>query len=333
MVEGGLARQRRLSLPKSERSKTKTAHEAATRPSGTFREALRQGTRLLAAEARSDEAELEAELLLRHALGLDRVHLFQRLSDTLSPARERRYRRLLDRRLAHEPTPYITGRKEFFGLDFEVAPAAIIPRPETETLVELAIAFIKTRDTGHETRIVDVGVGCGAIAVAIAHELPNARVIAIDISKRALRLAGRNAARHGVAERITFVQGDLLAPLTASAHPEPKPGRRRDSSRRADVIAANLPYVRTADWLAEPPEIREHEPRRGLDGGPDGLRLVRRLLAQAPAHLAPGGALFIEIGDEQGLEATAAARGAFPRAKIEVRADLAGFDRVLAVYT
>ena len=282
-----------------------------------IREALHQGSRLLAAEAASDEAELEAELLLRHALGVDRVHLFQRLNETLTPARERRYRRLLDRRLAHEPTPYITGHKEFFGLDFEVTPAAIIPRPETETLVELAIAFIETRETGRETQIVDVGVGCGAIAVSIAHELPNARVIAIDVSKLALRLAGRNAARHGVAGRITFLHGDLLAPLDV----------------RAGVITANLPYVRTADWLAEPPEIREREPRRGLDGGPDGLRLIRRLLRQSPAHLAPGGALFIEIGDEQGAAAAAAARAAFPRAKIEVRPDLAGFDRVLVVYT
>ncbi len=295
-----------------------------------MREALRHGARLLA-EAGSDEAELEAELLLRHTLKLDRVHLFQRLHEALTPARERRYRRLLDRRLAHEPTPYITGHKEFFGLDFEVTPAAIIPRPETETLVELAIAFIETRDRGRETgvrrqetQIVDVGVGCGAIAVAIAHALPDARVIAIDVSKRALRLAGRNAVRHGVAGRITFLHGDLLAPL--AAHPEPVEGR-------AGVIAANLPYVRTADWLAEPPEIREREPRRGLDGGPDGLRLIRRLLRQAPAHLAPGGALFTEIGDEQGLAAAAAARSAFPQAKIEVRRDLASFDRVLVVRT
>ncbi|MDO8615382.1 MAG: peptide chain release factor N(5)-glutamine methyltransferase [Dehalococcoidia bacterium] len=292
------------------------------------REALRAGRRLIEAIG-SDEAELEAELLLRHVLRLDRVHLYQRLHDRLTPGAERRYRRLLDRRLSHEPTPYILGRKEFFGLDFEVSPAAIIPRPETEVLVELALAFARERFAGRDFTLADIGAGCGAIAVAIAHELPNARVIAIDVSKRALALARRNAERHGVAGRIDFRHGSLLAPLTA--HPEPKPGGSRDSSRRADIIAANLPYVRTADWQRLPPEIREHEPRSGLDGGPDGLRLVRRLLARAPAYLAPAGALFAEIGDDQGAAAIEAAQAAFPEAEIAVARDLTGRDRVLVI--
>lgn len=279
------------------------------------REALREGERLLRGVS-TDEAELEAELLLRHALSMDRVHLYQRLTEEISPAAYKRYRKLLDRRLRHEPTPYILGRREFFGLEFEVTPAAIIPRPETEVLVELAIAFARERFGAGPFDFADIGVGCGAIAIVVAREVPPARVTAIDVSKRALALARRNAHRHGVEERIRFLHGDLLTPLDAPV----------------DIIAANLPYVRTADWASAPMEIREFEPRRGLDGGADGLRLIRRLLRQAPAFVRPGGALFAEIGDGHGLDASALARATFPGARVEVRSDLAGLDRVLCVY-
>jgi release factor glutamine methyltransferase len=176
-------------------------------------------------------------------------------------------------------------------------------------------------------------VGCGAIAVALAKHLPQAEIIATDVSSAALALARRNAERHGVAERIRFLQGDLLAPLPNNAHPEPKPGVSRDSSRRVDVIAANLPYVRTGDFEAAPPEIRDHEPRIGLDGGPDGLRVIERLLDQAPSRLNPGGALFAEIGDEQGDAASRLAAESFPRARVGVMQDLSGLDRVLVVWT
>ncbi len=304
-----------------------------------LQEALRHGTHLLA-QAGSDEANLEAELLLGQALAVDRVHLYQRLRDELPPDREQAYRALLERRLAHEPTAYILGHKEFYGLEFEVSPAAIIPRPETEVLVELVVAFARARFADQPFTLADVGVGCGAIAVAAASELPQAQVIATDISADALALARRNAERHGLAGRIRFLQGDLLEPLAAHpepvegpAHPEPKPGGGRDSSRRADIIAANLPYVTTPDWEALPPEIREHEPRDGLDGGPDGLRLIERLLRQAPAYLKPGGALFVEIGDEQGDPALSIAKQAFPRARARAERDLSGLDRVLVVET
>ena len=314
----------------------------------TIQEALRQGSRLLA-QVGSDEANLEAELLLTHALGpstgsgqaLDRVHLYQRLRDELSHEQERAYCALMERRLAHEPAAYIVGHKEFYGIDFQVTPAAIIPRPETETLVELVVAFARERFADKPFTLVDVGVGCGAIAVAVAHELPQAQVIATDISPEALALAQSNAERHGLAQRIRFLQGDLLEPLQGSVHPEPKPGGSRDSSRRAspeprrrvDIVAANLPYVPTADWERLPPEIREHEPRDGVDGGPDGLRVIERLLRQAPQYLQPGGALFVEIGDEQGQAASALVREAFPNAQVEVRPDLSGLDRVLVVRT
>ncbi len=307
-----------------------------------IREALREGSRLLAA-AGSDEAALEAELLLEHALGLDRVHFYQRLAEELTPQQAERFRALLDRRLAHEPTAYILGHREFFGLELEVTPAAIIPRPETETLVELVIAFARERFGEAAFTMADVGAGGGAIAVAVAHELPQAQVIAIDVSPEALALAERNARRQGVAGRIRFVQGDLLEPLRSPSTRSP-PIRigalRLRVSGGVDVIAANLPYVRTADWKRLPPEIRDHEPRGGLDGGPDGLRLIERLVEQAclPAgrrrrHLKPGGALFVEIGDDQGQATSQLARGAFPGAAVEVKPDLAGLERVLVLRT
>ncbi len=276
-------------------------------------EALREGARAL--RAASDEAAFESELLLRHALGLDRAHLYQLLREPLAPADEAAYRKLLERRLSHEPTPYIVGRKEFFGLDFEVTRAAIIPRPETETLVELAIAFVRQRQGTRRPSIVDVGTGSGAIAVSLAVNVPKASITAIDISEDALDLAARNARAHGVEQRISFARGDLLSPLVAAV----------------DIIAANLPYVRTADWERLPPEIRDHEPRCGLDGGPDGLRVIARLLKDAPRLLRPGGTLFAEIGDEQGAEARRIASRAFPDAVIDVKPDLAGRDRVLVV--
>ena len=307
---------------------------------GTFREALRRASQALA-EAGSDEAHLEAELLLAHALDTDRTHLYQRLPEELPSGAGGRFEALLRRRLAHEPTAYIVGHREFFGLELEVTPAAIIPRQETETLVELVLDFVRERGLV-EPRIADIGVGCGAIAVALAVSLPQATVIAVDISPDALALARRNAERHAVAERIDFREGDLLAPLDESAHPEPVEGRAYpeptadvglDSSRRVDVIAANLPYVRSGDFEAGPPEIREHEPRLGLDGGPDGLRLIGRLLRDAPACLKPGGALFAEIGEEQGEAALALARACFPQARIEIKQDLSALDRVLVVRT
>ena len=252
-----------------------------------------------------------------HAIKTERVHLYENLREPMSLRAMRSYHRLLDRRLAHEPTPYIIGHKEFLGLEFEVTRAAIIPRPETETLVELAVDFARTHYAAATPTVADIGTGSGAIAVSLAHRLINARVIAIDVSKRSLALARRNAARHGVADRIKFLHGNTLAPVTAPV----------------EVIAANLPYVTTEQWEATPLEIREHEPRGGLDGGPDGLRYIRKLLRQAPGKLARDGALFAEIGDWQGVEAAFLARRAFPTADVDVRPDLAGRDRVLCVFT
>ncbi len=280
----------------------------------TLNDWLREGSQLLAPV--STEAPLEAELLLRTVLGYDRAELYRHLREPISPHRTARYRSFLERRLGHEPTPYILGRKEFSGLSFDVTAAAIIPRPETESLVELVIAFARGRVAPAQLAIADIGTGSGAIAIALAHALPSAHVIATDVSSEALTLAQRNGRRHGLAGRIRFRHGNLLEPLPAPV----------------DVIAANLPYVTTADWQRLAPEIRDHEPRLGLDGGSDGLRAIARLLHRAPAYLRPGGALFAEIGDDQGRSAARLAREAFPNAKIKVTPDLAGRDRVLAVY-
>jgi len=278
-------------------------------------EALRQARRLLPQV--SDEPELEAELLLRHCLGVDRASLYRLLTAELSEEEQQRFRDLVRRRLIHEPTAYIIGHKEFFGLDFEVTPVAIIPRPETEVLVELAIEAAHKKLLADALPIADVGTGSGAIAVALASALPEGKITATDTSPEALELAQRNAARHRVDKRIRFLQSDLLDTV---------PGR-------VDVLVANLPHVTTADWKALPPEIKDHEPREGLDGGPDGLRVIERLLEQAPARLSPSGVLLAEIGDMQGRAAKAAARAAFPEAAVKVMPDPSGRDRVLAVHT
>ncbi len=283
----------------------------------TVQAALRHGTQLLTL-AGSDEASLEAELLLAHSLGLDRVRLYQRLHDPIPPERESAYLSLLERRTtAHEPTAYLLGHKEFYGLDFRITPAALIPRPETEVLVDLVVAVAEERFASVPFLLVDVGVGAGVIAVTIVRKLPQVQVIATDMSAEALRLAQHNAESHGLDHRIRFLQGDLLKPLQA----------------RAEIITANLPYVPTAALAHQPPEIREHEPSEALDGGPDGLRLIGRLLQEAPPHLKAGGALYAEIGDEQGATALALAREVFPEATIEIKPDLSGLDRVLSIRT
>jgi release factor glutamine methyltransferase len=276
-------------------------------------EALQQGKQLLAQV--SDEGDIEAEMLLRECLSLDRTRLYARLGEELSSEQEQTYRGLIVRRMVYEPAAYILGHKEFFGLEFEVTPAAIIPRHETEVLVEIAIDFLR-RHRDRAGAVADIGTGSGVVAVSIAQAVPEAHIVAVDVSADALELARRNAERHRVQRRIRFVQGDLLSAV---------------KNETFGVITANLPYVRTADWEQLPREIKEREPREGLDGGPDGLREITRLLQQAPEHLAPGGMLLAEIGDDQGEAAADLAGEAFPESCIEVRRDLSGRDRVLTV--
>jgi len=276
-------------------------------------QALHEATEVLQA-AGIEDPWLEAEVLLRHTLNLDRVHLYARLQEDLFTGDQAAFHSLLARRLAREPTAYIVGQREFYGLDLETTPAALIPRPETELLVGEAMA---RADHRKRLLIADVGTGNGAIAVALAVHLPQAALVAIDLSREALALAVRNARRHGVERRISFLQADLLAPL----------------AQAAAIIVANLPYVRSVDWKALPPEIREHEPQAALDGGPDGLREIERLLERAPSCLRPGGSLLVELGPLQAAPALVQARRCFPDAAARIVPDAAGQDRLLVVDT
>jgi release factor glutamine methyltransferase len=266
----------------------------------------------------TDVPRLEAEVLFTHVTGLSRVTLLAHpdrpLPTNQQTNQQTNYQALVRRRASGYPLPYLTGHIEFYGLEFEVTPETLIPRPETETLVDLALA---SHSSSTHLLIADVGAGCGCITVALAAHLPNATVYAIEIAPPALAVARRNVERHGLTARVRMVAGDTLTPLSGPVH----------------LIVSNPPYVSTGDCASLPVSVRDHEPRLALDGGPDGLSVIRRLLAQAPAKLHPGGRLLIEIGADQGEAVTSLARTFFPRATIRVHPDLAGRDRVLEVQT
>jgi release factor glutamine methyltransferase len=276
--------------------------------------AINGAARLLAA-AGIEDARLEAEALLRHALGrgVTRAQLLGMARERLDPAVAAAFAHAIARRRRREPLAYITGICEFYGLNIECSPAALIPRPESEHLVELALDWLC--DVAPATPLVaDVGTGTGALAIAIAVNAPDARVVAIDTSPDALRLARRNIARHGVAARVSPVAGDLLGPLRGGV---------------ADILVANLPYVAEAEWDTLQPEIREYEPRAALVGGAHGTEIIERLIAQAGGALRPRSLLLCEIGATQGRAVEVLAHAALPGARVEIRKDLAGLDRVL----
>ncbi|MBN1137116.1 MAG: peptide chain release factor N(5)-glutamine methyltransferase [Anaerolineae bacterium] len=278
--------------------------------------ALRQAVQALR-NAEVGEARLDAELLLAYTLGLNRAAILAQPDRPLTPKELTRFRDLVARRAAREPLPYITGHREFFGLDFAVDARVLIPRPETELLVEHALRIARPvpGSLPPALEIADVGAGSGAIAVALAVHLPRATVYALDDSAGALALTAENARRHNVAGRVRCRQGDLLAPL---------PGP-------VSLVTANLPYVAAGEWADLPPEIRDHEPRAALDGGPDGLDAISRLLATTGPYLHPGGALLLEIGASQGAAVTALARRYFPAADLQLHRDYAGLDRLVIV--
>jgi len=262
-----------------------------------------------------EDGAITASALLGHVLGLTRAQVLARPEQVLTPEQAAAFEALVARAAAGEPLAYLTGRREFYGLDFEIDPAVLVPRPETELLVDRALAT-------QPARVLDVGTGSGCIAVTLAVRLPQAAITASDLSPAALALANRNAQRQGVATRITFVHSDLLEAFLPPASNFQPP---------FNLIAANLPYIDT-DELGTLPVAR-FEPRLALDGGPGGLTLVARLLRQAPAVLAPGGRLLLEIGARQGPAALDLAYAAFPSAAVRVQRDLAGLDRLLVVET
>jgi release factor glutamine methyltransferase len=258
-------------------------------------------------------AELDARLLAQHALGWTAEQFITAGGEPEPPDFERVYEGLVTRRIRREPLAYIVGRQEFWGLSFEVTPAVLIPRPETELIVEAALERVRARED--EPTILDVCTGSGCIAIALAHELPAARVTATDISKVALDVARRNAKRHGVTDRIQFVCGDLLEGVKGPI----------------DVMTCNPPYVADRDRRGLQPEVRDHEPGVALFGGADGADLVERLVRTAADRLRAGGYLIFEfgLGQDERVEALIAADGRLNL--IEFRRDLQGIARTALV--
>jgi release factor glutamine methyltransferase len=225
---------------------------------------------------------LDAEVLLAHAASCKRIDLYgMRYADVAGPEVRQRYRELIGKRLEGCPVAYLVGRKEFYGLEFTVSPAVLIPRPDTEHVVIEALKLAKKLDA---PRIVDIGTGSGAIAIAVARHHASAQITAVDVSADALAVARANAEKHGVASRIRIVQGDLLAPLAGEMF---------------DLIVSNPPYIPTEDIPKLPIGVRQYEPHAALDGGPGGFGVFDRLIAQAAKQLAPGGHLVFEIGSPQ----------------------------------
>lgn len=261
-----------------------------------------------------EEAGLEAEVLLRHVLHVSRVYLYTHRDGPVSDKDIEAYEHVLDRRLEREPLAYITGVREFYGLEFHVDRRVLIPRPETETLVEECLKILR-RDGLSAPLLADIGTGSGAIAVSLARHLPQARVYATDVSAAALEVAAANCHSHGVEGRVELLPGHLLEPL-----PEP-----------VDVVLANLPYVPSSTLLTLAPEVALYEPRAALDGGPEGLDLIRALLAQTPFRLRPGGRVLLEIGAEQEPAVVRAAAEHMPSARVRTVRDLAGLDRMVVV--
>lgn len=292
---------------------------------------LREGVERLR-DAGSETARLDAELLLGHAVGLGRTVILAHPEAPVGVEAAVRYRANLDRRAAGEPVAYLRGLKEFFGLAFSVDRRALIPRPETERLVELAAAELVRRRaarlgvTGPAIiRVVDVGTGSGAIAVALAVTLRRrgaltaVEIVAVDLSTEALDLAQENAVGHGVADAITFREADLLPAGPDLAGPP------------YDLVLANLPYVRH-DALAGLPVAASFEPSLALDGGADGLAVIARLLEQLPAGLAEGGLALLEIGADQGDAIVERCRDLLPGWGCAVEPDLAGLPRVARIW-
>ena len=257
-------------------------------------------------EATSGNPRRDAEQLLAHLLGCDRVALVTHPERLLSAIETAAFESLVNRRLASEPVQYITGVQEFFGLPFEVSPAVLIPRPETEHLVE---AVLERFDREANPRIIDVGAGSGAIAVALAHALPRSRVTAVDVSQSALEVARRNAQRNGVAGRVTFLLSDLLAAVDGAGY---------------DAVVANPPYIAEAEVLE--PQVANYEPHSALYAGPSGLEVYERLIPQAGNVLKPHGWLLLEIGYGQ---SPALARLLRDWAGVTFLNDLQGIPRVV----
>jgi release factor glutamine methyltransferase len=226
-----------------------------------------------------ESAAAEARLLLAHVFGCRPIEVLARYDDEPTDAERKRFRELIQRRVEGCPVAYLVGSKDFYLLSFEVSPAVLIPRPDTETLVQAAIEFLKGKPT---PAVLDLGTGSGCVAVSVAHSVKAARVTAVDVSPDAAEVAEKNAAKHGLSGRVSVLVGDLFAPLPADA--------------KYDLIVSNPPYIPRSEIDTLDRGVKEYEPRLALDGGPDGLAFYRRIAAEAGRRLNPGGAVMVEVG-------------------------------------
>ena len=296
-----------------------------------LRTALKQGIHALR-EAHVPSDTLAAELLLLHILRRDRTWLYAHPEELLDPQSRESYFSLLSRRAAGEPTQHLTGHQEFWGLDFEVTPDVLIPRPETEHLIEVALDRLGVRElragrppklTGENLSIVDIGTGSGCIAIALAKELPAAKIYATDLSLAALAIAQRNATRLGFAIRITFLESDLFSSLLSL------PLLAGHSPLLFDLVISNPPYIGRRESATLPIEVRDHEPATALFGGEEGYELYGRLIPEAARHLKPGGLLVLELGHDS-LPAVRPLLETPEWTNLLVTNDLAGIPRVLS---
>lgn len=265
-------------------------------------------------EAGITTARLDAQVILAHVLGVDRSWLFAHYEHELAPEHAERYMELIVRRIAREPVAYLVRRREFYGIDLYVDHRVLIPRPETEMLVDQVLTEAAICAPQPLT-VADVGTGSGAIALAVASNAPNVQVYAIDLSLNALAVARRNIERHNLCDRIQVLHSDLLAALPV----------------RVDVVVANLPYVNTSDFATLDPDVRNYEPSSALVAGPQGIDVIERLLPQLPEHLNPGGIAILEIAYDQGELVMALVEKLLPQAtQIELHRDYHGRDRVVS---
>ena len=272
---------------------------------------LAEGARALAA-AGITEPRTDAALLLGEVLNHDRSFMIAHPEHSVAANQLQKFREFIARRASGEPLQYITGHQEFFKLDFEVTPDVLIPRPETEVIVEVALEILRPDQSA---RLLDIGAGSGCLAISILKELTNARAVAIDISESALKVALRNAERHGVMDRLRVIESDLFSAMA--------------SDDVFDLLVSNPPYVPEADLKSLQPEV-QYEPAAALAGGADGLATIRRILRDAPPFLCAGGYLIFEIGFGQS-ESVEALVGARDWQMIEIRRDLQGIPRTVVV--
>jgi len=281
----------------------------------TLAQALQQSAYVLNKKGIGD-SRIEARMLLSHVTNLSPVQIYTEPQHTLSREEEGKLQELVDRRLKHEPAAYILQHREFYGLDFYVDSRVLIPRPETEILVDTALEFATNRScTTRPLLLADIGTGCGAIAISLALNLPGSRIYATDLSSSALEVAGLNSERHKVTDQVVLLPGDLLQPL-----PEP-----------VDLIVANLPYIKNSELPGLSPEIAKFEPRMALDGGRNGLDCIGQLLQQVKNKINDGGCLLLEIGQNQEKDVGRLIHGCLNEVNFRFIADYNGTNRVVKI--